>query len=179
MKSKNLIVFDMDGVIIDVSASYRDVVRHTAGLFFQPAQGAEKLPDPLFDLADLAAVKQSGGLNNDWDLTYLVIKLLFSLTTNHNRFMQAGTPGNGIMKTSAAVMQHPWPPFCGQRISRWHRCSNSTASLKMNLSKAFTKVMSAAATSSNRYFRKSTSAPICSVRPTIWIPPYTGGKALS
>lgn len=79
MKSKNLIVFDMDGVIIDVSASYRDVVRHTAGLFFQPAEGADKLPDPLFDLADLAAVKQSGGLNNDWDLTYLVIKLLFSL----------------------------------------------------------------------------------------------------
>jgi phosphoglycolate phosphatase-like HAD superfamily hydrolase len=78
MKSRNLIVFDMDGVIMDVSASYRDVVRHTTGLFFQPAQGAEKLPDPLFDLADLAAVKQSGGLNNDWDLTYLVIKLLFA-----------------------------------------------------------------------------------------------------
>ena len=76
---KNLVVFDMDGVIMDVSASYRDVVRHTAGLFLHPAQGAEKLPDPLFDLADLAAVKQSGGLNNDWDLTYLVIKLLFSL----------------------------------------------------------------------------------------------------
>ncbi len=80
MKSRNLIVFDMDGVIMDVSASYRDVVRHTAGLFFQPARGTEKLPDPLFDLADLAAVKQSGGLNNDWDLTYLVIKLLFALT---------------------------------------------------------------------------------------------------
>ena len=79
MKSKNLIVFDMDGVIIDVSASYRDVVRHTATLFFQPTRGAENLPAPLFDLADLAALKQSGGLNNDWDLTYLVLKLLFSL----------------------------------------------------------------------------------------------------
>jgi phosphoglycolate phosphatase-like HAD superfamily hydrolase len=79
MKPKNLIVFDMDGVIIDVSASYRDVVRHTAGLFFQPARGAEKLPDPLFELSDLAAVKQSGGLNNDWDLTFEVISLFFSL----------------------------------------------------------------------------------------------------
>jgi HAD superfamily hydrolase (TIGR01548 family) len=78
MKFKNLIVFDMDGVIVDVSASYRDVVRHTAALFFEPAQGSANLPDPLFDLADLAVVKQSGGLNNDWDLTYLVIKLLFS-----------------------------------------------------------------------------------------------------
>ena len=69
----------MDGVIIDVSASYRDVVRRTAGLFFQPARGAERLPDPLFELSDLAAVKQSGGLNNDWDLTFTVINLLFSL----------------------------------------------------------------------------------------------------
>jgi phosphoglycolate phosphatase-like HAD superfamily hydrolase len=69
----------MDGVIIDVSASYRDVVRRTAGLFFQPARGAERLPDPLFELSDLAAVKQSGGLNNDWDLTFEVISLFFSL----------------------------------------------------------------------------------------------------
>jgi phosphoglycolate phosphatase-like HAD superfamily hydrolase len=79
LKLKNLIIFDMDGVIMDVSASYRDVVRRTAGLFFQPARGAEKLPDPLFELADLAAVKQSGGLNNDWDLTFAVISLFFSL----------------------------------------------------------------------------------------------------
>ena len=82
MKTKNLIVFDMDGVIMDVSASYRDVVRQTAGLFFQPARRAEKLPDPLFELSDLAAVKQSGGLNNDWDLTYAVISLFFSLIDN-------------------------------------------------------------------------------------------------
>ena len=74
----------MDGVIIDVSASYRDVVRRTAGLFFQPARGAKKLPSPLFELADLAAVKQSGGLNNDWDLTYAVISLFFSLIDNPN-----------------------------------------------------------------------------------------------
>ncbi|MCP4624625.1 MAG: HAD hydrolase-like protein [bacterium] len=78
-RKKNLIVFDMDGVIIDVSASYRDVVRRTAGLFFQPARESERLPDPLFGLSDLAAVKQSGGLNNDWDLTFEVISLFFSL----------------------------------------------------------------------------------------------------
>ena len=34
---------------------------------------------PLFELSDLAAVKQSGGLNNDWDLTCAVINLLYSL----------------------------------------------------------------------------------------------------
>ena len=76
MKPKKLIVFDMDGVLIDVSNSYRDTVRQTAGLFFSLARHAERLPEPLFDLQDLAEVKQSGGLNNDWDLSFQVISLL-------------------------------------------------------------------------------------------------------
>jgi len=82
MKNKKLIVFDMDGVLIDVSRSYRDTVRHTAKLFFKMAPASEKLPEPLFPLADLAAVKQSGGLNNDWDLSCFIIGLLFNLIEN-------------------------------------------------------------------------------------------------
>ena len=74
-----LIVFDMDGVIVDVSGSYRETVRKTARLFFNGAGSWERLPNPLFPLADLARVKQTGGLNNDWDLTFLVINLLFTL----------------------------------------------------------------------------------------------------
>lgn len=75
---KKLIVFDMDGVLIDVSSSYRDTVRKTASIFLSPCHGAGKLKQPLFDLADLAVVKQSGGLNNDWDLTHRVLTLLLS-----------------------------------------------------------------------------------------------------
>ena len=69
----------MDGVIIDVSHSYRETVRETAKLFFKGAQSADALPDPLFSLTDLSRVKQSGGLNNDWDLSCCVIELLFAL----------------------------------------------------------------------------------------------------
>jgi HAD superfamily hydrolase (TIGR01548 family) len=79
MKVQSLIVFDMDGVIIDVTRSYRDTVRQTAKLFFKGAGSWEELPEPMFPLSDLARVKQSGGLNNDWDLTRLVVDLLFSL----------------------------------------------------------------------------------------------------
>ena len=77
MQSQNLIVFDMDGVLVDVSGSYREAVRLTARCFFQSARSGAKLPDPLFSLEDLADIKQSGGLNNDWDLTAVVIDLLF------------------------------------------------------------------------------------------------------
>ena len=79
MQTKKLIVFDMDGVLIDVSRSYRDTVRQTAKLFFKNAPAYENLPEPLFSLTDLAALKQSGGLNNDWDLSCLVINLLFGV----------------------------------------------------------------------------------------------------
>lgn len=76
---KNLIVFDMDGVIVDVSRSYRETVRQTARLFFKGAPNWQDLPDPLFSLKDLAQLKQRGGLNNDWELTYRVLTLLISL----------------------------------------------------------------------------------------------------
>ena len=76
--SRALIVFDMDGVIIDVSRSYREAVRMAARLFFKDAASWENLPDPLFSLEELARVKQSGGLNNDWDLTFLILNLLFT-----------------------------------------------------------------------------------------------------
>jgi phosphoglycolate phosphatase-like HAD superfamily hydrolase len=79
MPKQSLIVFDMDGVIIDVSNSYRDTVRQTARLFLEGARCWEDLPNPLFPLSDLAAIKAGGGLNNDWDLTSLVIGLLFQL----------------------------------------------------------------------------------------------------
>lgn len=78
MGKSKLIVFDMDGVIVDVSRSYRDAVRLTAKLFFKGAGSHAQLPDPLFSLADLARVKQAGGLNNDWELTYHVITLLLT-----------------------------------------------------------------------------------------------------
>lgn len=78
MNNKKLIVFDMDGVIVDVSGSYRETVRQTSRLFFTGASSESDLPDPLFSLADLASVKQAGGLNNDWELTYHVITLLMT-----------------------------------------------------------------------------------------------------
>jgi phosphoglycolate phosphatase-like HAD superfamily hydrolase len=77
-KPQSLVVFDMDGVIVDVSRSYRETVRQAASLFFKDARLWAELPDPLFSLSDLAAVKQSGGLNNDWDLTFTVIGLLLT-----------------------------------------------------------------------------------------------------
>ena len=72
----NLLVFDMDGVLVDVSGSYREATRQAAYMFLKDCRGGGLLPNPLFSLEELAAVKQSGGLNNDWDMTHRVISLL-------------------------------------------------------------------------------------------------------
>ncbi len=55
MKPKNLIVFDMDGVIVDVSNSYRDVVRQTTRQFLGPAAAAVTVAG-----ASLRAVRSCG-----------------------------------------------------------------------------------------------------------------------
>jgi HAD superfamily hydrolase (TIGR01548 family) len=92
--SRALIVFDMDGVVIDVSRSYREAVRMTARLFFKGAASWENLPDPLFSHADLARVKQSGGLNNDWDLTFLIINLLFTRVRKSIQYQESNPWAN-------------------------------------------------------------------------------------
>ena len=72
----NLLVFDMDGVLVDVSGSYREATRQAAYTFLKGCRGGQLLKEPLFSLEELALVKQSGGLNNDWDMTHRIISLL-------------------------------------------------------------------------------------------------------
>lgn len=64
LKVKPTIVFDMDGVLIDASKSYRVAVQKTFQLFARQEIAAE----------ELSATKKLGGLNNDWDLTDFLLK---------------------------------------------------------------------------------------------------------
>lgn len=57
------IIFDMDGVLVDVSQSYREVIRLTAGYFLKRKVNKEEVD----------AVKKLPGMNNDWDATYALI----------------------------------------------------------------------------------------------------------
>jgi HAD superfamily phosphatase len=54
----DVILFDMDGVLIDVSGSYHRTARETAGFFLKRRVSEAEILD----------YKQRGGLNNDWDL---------------------------------------------------------------------------------------------------------------
>jgi HAD superfamily hydrolase (TIGR01548 family) len=57
------ILFDMDGVLVDVSASYRKAIQDTVGFFTgKKAQ-----------LKEIQNLKEKGGYNNDWDLTEAIL----------------------------------------------------------------------------------------------------------
>ncbi len=58
------LLFDCDGVLVDVSESYRRAVQETARRF-----GAGEI-----DAAAIRAYKERGGLNNDWDLTLTALR---------------------------------------------------------------------------------------------------------
>lgn len=64
LEIKPTIVFDMDGVLIDASKSYRAAVQKTFNQFSGLEVSAE----------ELSATKKLGGLNNDWDLTEYLLK---------------------------------------------------------------------------------------------------------
>jgi len=64
IKNRQTIVFDMDGVLVDASKSYRVAVQKT----FTHFSGKEVSKE------ELSAVKKLGGLNNDWDLTEFLLK---------------------------------------------------------------------------------------------------------
>lgn len=64
LKIKPTIVFDMDGVLIDASQSYRKAVQETFKHFAEKEVSSKEISD----------TKKLGGLNNDWDLTEHLLK---------------------------------------------------------------------------------------------------------
>jgi HAD superfamily phosphatase len=60
--SNGVIVFDMDGVLVDVTASYREAIRQTVAHF----TGSD------LSNAEIQDYKNAGGWNNDWALSHRI-----------------------------------------------------------------------------------------------------------
>lgn len=58
------VLFDMDGVLVDVSKSYRTTIKQTIEHYLK----SEISPDLI------QSFKDRGGLNNDWDLSEAILK---------------------------------------------------------------------------------------------------------
>jgi HAD superfamily phosphatase len=62
--SQPVLVFDMDGVLVDVTESYREAIRRTVKHF----TGRDVSPEIIQDF------KNAGGWNNDWELSHRIIR---------------------------------------------------------------------------------------------------------
>ena len=65
----DVVVFDCDGVLLDVRESYNRAVAETISILMEAMTGV-RIPRNLFDGGLNRAYKRTGGFNNDWTLSY-------------------------------------------------------------------------------------------------------------
>jgi HAD superfamily phosphatase len=75
----DVIIFDIDGILINVSQSYRNAIRETVQIYLEKCLGLGKSEQELVTHDDVTAFKLVGGFNNDWDLTTGLLKYFLSL----------------------------------------------------------------------------------------------------
>jgi HAD superfamily hydrolase (TIGR01548 family) len=68
------IIFDIDGVLLDVSRSIRTVNCLSVPAYLRTLPGWTA-PDDLLTSEDIERFKTAGGFNDDWDLTYAAVLL--------------------------------------------------------------------------------------------------------
>jgi phosphoglycolate phosphatase-like HAD superfamily hydrolase len=69
MGGVEIAIFDMDGVLVDVSKSYRETIKRTIALYLKGVLGIRGDTRSLVSDADIVAFKEIGGMNNDWDVS--------------------------------------------------------------------------------------------------------------
>lgn len=73
----DILIFDMDGVLIDVSRSYRKTIQQTIHVYLERCLG---LKAHLVSNEEISLFKSAGGFNNDWDLTSGFLLFLLSVS---------------------------------------------------------------------------------------------------
>ena len=76
----DVLIFDMDGVLIDVSRSYRKTIQRTVQIYLETCLGFPRRKGNWITHEEISLFKSAGGFNNDWDLTSGVLLYLLSVS---------------------------------------------------------------------------------------------------
>jgi len=76
----DILIFDMDGVLIDVSRSYRETIQRTVQIYLETCLGFKSGKRRLVTKGAISLFKSVGGFNNDWDLTSGLLLYLLSIS---------------------------------------------------------------------------------------------------
>lgn len=101
------LVFDLDGVLVDVSASFRACIGRTL-----EALGGRPAAD-----AEIVSLKLAGGFNNDWDVTRALLRRQ-GMAVSREHVMEVfsqiyrGAPGEGVFGPEGLIHRERWllPP---------------------------------------------------------------------
>jgi HAD superfamily phosphatase len=91
--SKPILVFDMDGVLVDVTASYRETIARTVEHFTGAAIAPERIQE----------YKNEGGWNDDWKLSHHIVTqagvaVPFEEVKAYFQKLFLGDGSNGLMR---------------------------------------------------------------------------------
>jgi HAD superfamily phosphatase len=118
---KDLIVFDMDGVLVDVTASYRATIQATVLHF----SGSEPSNEEIQDW------KNRGGFNDDWKLSHQMIRergkeVPFDTVVDHFQKIFHGDGANGL------ILREQWVARDGlfNRLAAAHHLAVFTGRLR-------------------------------------------------
>jgi len=76
----DILIFDMDGVLIDVSRSYRETIQRTVQIYLKTCLGFKDGEAEPVTKEDISLFKSAGGFNNDWNLTSALLHFLLSIS---------------------------------------------------------------------------------------------------
>ena len=76
----DILIFDMDGVLIDVSESYRKAIQHTIQIYLKTCLGFQKRRGDWVTNEEISLFKSAGGFNSDWDVTSGFLLYLLSIS---------------------------------------------------------------------------------------------------
>jgi HAD superfamily hydrolase (TIGR01548 family) len=76
----DVLIFDMDGVLIDVSKSYRKTIQRTIQIYLETCLGFAGSRGGWITNDEISLFKSVGGFNNDWDLASGILLYLLSLS---------------------------------------------------------------------------------------------------
>jgi len=120
----DLLIFDMDGVLIDVSRSYRETIQRTVQIYLKTCLGFKDGEAEPVTKEDISLFKSAGGFNNDWDLTSGLLLYLLSISgfppsPRRKKFSSVGevvshlkTRSSNLNKNITQLIQKKnFPPF--------------------------------------------------------------------
>ena len=104
----DILIFDMDGVLIDVSRSYRETIQRTVRIYLETCLGFGKGEKGPVTKEDISLFKSAGGFNNYWDLTSALLLYLLSISGfppshRRNKFSSVGEVVSYLQKHSSIL----------------------------------------------------------------------------